>query len=44
MDACAGCTLSAGLVAVMFVVGRVITWWANRLRLRAMAKVERETG
>jgi len=40
MTSCAGCTLSAGLVTAMFVVGRVIAWWANRARMRAMARVE----
>lgn len=43
METCAGCAFSAGTAALMFVAFRAIAWWANRARLRAMARVERET-
>jgi hypothetical protein len=42
MATCAGCALSAGMVTAMFVLGRVITWWANHVRAKAMARVEHE--
>ncbi|MFO0568991.1 MAG: hypothetical protein U0263_25255 [Polyangiaceae bacterium] len=43
MQACPGCAVSAGAMATLYVVGRVIAWWANRVRMRAMAQVERES-
>jgi hypothetical protein len=42
MQTCAGCAFSAGTAVVLYLTGRVITWWANRARAQAMARVERE--